>query len=267
MTERDPLRTHFDAFRDQSARTANPPSVEEIPRRLRRTRRRRTVAAVLAAIALIALVTLPSWRNGGPPPIPANSPTATPSPSPSPSTVLAAPPPGGPSSASSAGSSRSAVCGTSARGLPQLPDGRVEAQLSTNNDGLMAPLPRNLFDVCPAARLQFVHVAYGWDIQRAQYVQVYSASYALTRSQPTVAWPAMRTVPNSNFCGEVDIVLATGRSVPTTIPRSVQDSAEPNSAVNVYLQKSALAYGRSIRVYAYNTLMATSACVPSSPPA
>lgn len=118
----------------------------------------------------------------------------------------------------------------------------------------MAPLPRNLFEVCPTARLQFVHVAYGWDIQRAQYVEVYSASYALTRSQPTMAWPAQRTVPNSNFCGEVDIILATGRPVARTIPRSVQDSAEANSAAVMYLQKSALAYPKSVRLYAYNTI-------------
>ncbi len=268
MTERDPLRSRFDAFQDQSVRTANPPPVEEIPRRLRRGRRQRAAAAVLAAVALIALVTLPSWRHSTPPPpLPATSPTPTPSPSSS-SAAAAAPPAavqsssGMPHSATSAG-----TCSTSARGLPVLPNGR-EALLSAN-DGYtaMMPLPANLFDLCPTARLPFVHVSYGWDIERAQYVQIRSTSFVLTRSQPSVPRPAMRALQN-NGCGWIETLLATGRSVPATIPRSVQDSANPNNAAMTYLQRNALALPYMFSIYTYDTLMADSSCVPPpSPPA
>jgi len=261
MTERDPLRTHFDAFRDQSISTANPPSVEEIPRRLRRNRRRRTVAAVAAAVVLIALVMLPSWRDSGPPPIPTTSPTPSPSASPSASAVVAAPPPAGSSSTgSAASSSRAAACATSARGMPTV--NGVEAQLTSDYGTTMLPRPANLFEVCPAARLAFVHVTYDWDIGRQQYVLVYNTSYALTRSQPSVRRPASNVVSS---CGGVDVLIIPGRSVPQAIPRSVQDGAQPG-ATRTYLEKSGQLVTYLVEVYPYTTVTSKSYCVPASPP-
>ncbi|GAB3868177.1 hypothetical protein ACFPIJ_23940 [Dactylosporangium cerinum] len=266
MTERDPLRTHFDAFQERSTSTAIPPSVEEIPRRLRRTRRRRTVAVVLAALALIALVTVPSWRNSGPPPIPTNSPTPTPSASPSPSSsaVVAAPPPVSPSSTSASGasSSRGATCTTSARGNPMV--NGVEAQLTQDYGTTMIPKPANLFEVCPAARLAFVKVIYDWSIDRQQYVLVSNVSYALTQSQPSMTRPKPSVVSS---CGGIVVLIVPGRSVPSSIPRSVQDSAQPNSAAYTYLGKSGQVIMDLIEIYSYSNVTSRSYCVPASPPA
>lgn len=267
MTERDLLRTHFDAFRDQSVRTAGTPPVEEIPRRLRRTRRRRTIAAVVAVIGVIALVTLPSWSRGGPPPIPATSPTPSPSATASPS-LLAAPPAGAPSSptsASSASSSRSAVCGTSARGLPLMPDGKTEAQLTTNGNTLV-PRPANLFDVCPAARIPFVHVTWDWDANRKQYVQFYNVSYALTRTQPSLTKPPAHPGP-MNSCGEVDVLLAGSRPAPATVPRSIQDGAAPSPTFINSLEKTNQVMVYLSVLYSNADLATRSYCQPTSPPA
>ncbi|MDG6100917.1 hypothetical protein Daura_01715 [Dactylosporangium aurantiacum] len=266
MTERDPLRTRFDAFRDQSVRAASAPPVEEIPRRLRRTRRRRTVAAVVAAIAVVAVVTLPSWSRGGPPPIPATSPTPSPTPSASVS-LQAAPPAGTASSPSSAASSpsRTAACGTSARGLPLLADGRTEAQLTVNGSNALVPVPANIFEVCPAARIPFAHVTWGWDVNRQQYVQVYNASSALTRTQPSVPKPSAYSGMNS--CGVVDVLVAGTRPAPSSIPRSVQDGPEPSPTfINSMMKNNQVMVYLSV-VYSNAELATRSFCQPTSPTA
>jgi hypothetical protein len=128
------------------------------------------------------------------------------------------------------------------RGLPTL--NGVEAQLTMDNGNLLIPRPANLFEVCPAARLPFVHVTYDWDVERKQYVPFYNVSHALTRTQ-----------------------LIPGRSVPSTIPRSVQDSAEPNGAAMAYLGKNSQTMPYLVVVYPYATVTSFSYCQPSSPPA
>lgn len=271
MTERDPLRSHFDAFRDQSVKTARPPSVEEIPRRLRRNRRRRTVAVVAAAVALIALVALPSWRDSGPPPVPTTSPTPTPSSSmlasPSASVAGALPPAGAASSVGSTGSSsKAATCTTSTRGLPLI-NGRAEADMTTNGDNMLVPQPASFFELCPTiVRLPIVHLVYDWDAERKQYVLAYNASYALTRAAPSIPRPAAKRNPMSS-CGGLETLLLTTRGVPSTIPRSVQDSAGPSAAAMNYLAKNGQISPYLGAILSYDDVTSRSYCQPTSPPA
>src|SRR5690242_6324914 len=82
MADLDPLRERFDAFREQSVRTARPPGPDSIPAVLRRRRRRKTWTAVAAAaIAVLALAVVPTLGTAPRPPDPAisDSPTASPS--------------------------------------------------------------------------------------------------------------------------------------------------------------------------------------------
>jgi hypothetical protein len=139
----------------------------------------------------------------------------------------------------------------------------VEVQLSEDYEANLIPRPTNLFEVCPAARLAFVKVTYDWIIDRQQYVLVSNVSYALTRSQPSMRRPAPRSVSS---CGGVDGLIIPGRSIPSSIPRSVQDSANPREAVNTYLGKSGQLVTYLNEIYSYSNVTSRSYCVPASPP-
>ncbi|MET7420404.1 hypothetical protein [Dactylosporangium sp. NPDC005555] len=251
MTERDPLRAHFDAFRDQSSDTAAPPPVEEIPRRLSRARRRRTAAAVLTAAALIALAALPAWGQGEPTPTPATPATAAiPSASSNqrPSGVL---PPDSP------------ICKISARGLPFLSDGHGEVIPSFDDAQTnVVPSIATLFDTCPSARLPFLHVTYGWDFEEDAYVLRYSDPFFLTYAEPTVPRPEPQRVQDS-ACGKIEALVATSHPLPLAIPREVQDSPGPNAATLAYLDAIAPTLPFTISVYSYSTVKSSKTCKPS----
>jgi RNA polymerase sigma-70 factor (ECF subfamily) len=47
------------------------------------------------------------------------------------------------------------------------------------------------------------------------------------------------TGPHDNGCGGIEALLATGKPVPTAIPRSVQDSADPSIALSAFFGRTA----------------------------
>jgi hypothetical protein len=249
MTERDPLRTHFEAFHDQSIRTTRTPPVEQVPRRLRRTRQRRAAATFLAGVALIALATVPSWSPDAPPTEPGAASSSTPTASPTLSPRIA--PPG-------------TSCTLSPRGLPLLSGGQGEAIPAFDPaEANIVPSPSNLFEVCPSARLPFFHVTYGWDFEEDLYVLRYADPFALTAAEPTVPRPDAQTVQHM-ACGRIEVLAATVNGAPLSIPRSAQDSPDPNAAALAYLENQSPILPYTINIHPHAAITSGALCTPSS---
>jgi len=266
VTEHDALRSRFDAFRDRSVGAAVPPPVDEIPRRLRRRNRRRTAGALLAAAALVALVAVPSWRDRSTPPLPATSPTPRPSPSASPpasAEVVIGAPASVPSSASTGPSKSPAGCGIDAHGLPVMPNGAEGYAAYNDARTAMIPVPGNLFTVCPAARVTYVHAYYTWDIARKQLVAGQVESHTLTRGQPSGPYPA--SIGLSGSCGSVEALLYTGKPVPSAIPRSVQDRPDYGTALDEFFGTTATVQSVNAGFEPYDKTLSHPWCTTASP--
>ncbi|GAA3232609.1 hypothetical protein ACFO1B_21065 [Dactylosporangium siamense] len=136
----------------------------------------------------------------------------------------------------------------------------VEVQLTTGYQSAMVPKPANLFQVCPAARLPFAHITYGWSVDRQQYVLVDTASGALVRDQPPLALPMKGMMGR---CGGADALVVPGRSVPPSIPRSVQDSAKQRDALRDYLAKDGQVILFQAEMIPYADVMSRSFCGPA----
>ncbi|MGI5245376.1 hypothetical protein [Dactylosporangium sp. CA-139066] len=240
MAERDPLRERFDAFRDESVRTARPPGPESIPGVLRRRKRRKVaVAAVAAAVAVLAVALLPTLDRGAPPrpPEPAISDSA------SPSASAAAVPSSAPAAAGSPGAAVGGPAG-SATAKPSTcatpPDGAAYGDPYVLGSGVLNGDPYSIqpptwFDKCPAYRLRFIEARYSWDRNRQLIVLASTTEHFLTKDSPTVKAPVI-SYPG-NPCGEGLVALQTTRAAPASVSNSIQDQGRYLN----YLQQHATA--------------------------
>jgi hypothetical protein len=242
MAERDPLRERFDAFRDESVRTARPPGPESIPGVLRRRRRRNWAAAAAAAVvAVLALTVLPRLGSAPHPPDPAISESAPPI-----ATTEAVPssaPPGSGSPSVQAGgpggsaSAKPAFCTPTADGTPTS-NGPYLSGNDVFNGGTWTVTPANFFDQCPAFKVHFVEAHYGWSNSAQQIVLISSVEHTLTRATPVIPAPAYTEPPNG-ACGSGYIALQTTKPIPTSIPNAVQDT---DGGPLQYVQRHATGY-------------------------
>jgi len=234
MTERDPLRERFEAFREQSLRGVRPPGVESMPGIVRARRRRATWMAVgaVAAAAVLALLVPPWWRDGRIEPVPQTSPT----PAPSTDSASPAPRPGG--SSASPGASHSAPPHSSAPANPvscTTPPNVVRRDSTRTGYSTVSVEPSDFFQHCPDYQLRFVRAVYRWSAEQQQIALASSTDYVLTKAAPSV--DIYNPTPNPQCgIGVGYVTLQDAGPVPATIPSSVRSGGA--SAFLAYIQQA-----------------------------
>ncbi|HTJ37247.1 MAG TPA: hypothetical protein VL738_28800 [Dactylosporangium sp.] len=260
MTDLDPLRERFEAFRDRSVRTARPPGPESIPGVLRRRRRRKAwTAAAAAAIAVLALAVLPTLGPAPHPPDPAISDSPTASPTGHEPAPTSAPPGSGSPGVQAGAPAGSATAKPSSCATPVDGNAVGDPYVWGNdvyNGGPYAVRPTDFFDKCPAYRLRFVQARYAWNRDRQMIVLTSSTEVFLTKASPTYPAPVFKA---PDPCGEGLVALQTTKPIPTSISNSVQDS--PGAYLNV-LQKHAYAAFSHWTFKSTAEVRATSGCGP-----
>lgn len=219
MPDDERLRERFAGFGRYSAQVTAPPGIAAVTRTIARRRARRVTAVAVAVVLAILMLAIPVWSRTRPVP-----PGVNPSPSISGTTNApdsVAPLPAAPPAPSSPSPSRSVDwCAPSQSwNASVFSDGDPSAKYS-----MYVTIPSDYFQRCPQARLRMVWASYGWSPTQHQLVLSHSDVFYLTATM--LKTPVLEPTPpdNADACGYAAFVARSDRSVPATVPASIQNA-------------------------------------------
>jgi hypothetical protein len=236
VSEQDHLRDRFTAFRRYSVETTTPPGVVAIQRAVIQRRARNAGIVAIIAAALVLSMVWPVWSHRPVDPAVTPTPSGTVS-----STASGSAQPAPPSTSAAAGAP-----GLSGSGSPTphclldaLGHGDPISPYVVTSGSTWSVSPADYFVRCPNIKVRVYLASYHWDLYREQYVLYRSAQAIFTAAQPT-AKALTPVLPSPTTCGYLWYSIVSGRPIPQSIPRSVQDGTSRDQFMFTYAEGTLL---------------------------